>query len=102
MAKKRVLAVCGTGGVTSSVMADKVREIAKANGVEVEIVNAKVFEVKAQLASGEFDLIVAATRVSNPGDVPVVNAMSFLTGVGEEKTVAEIGEMLTGGTGEDA
>lgn len=96
MAKKRVMAVCGTGGVTSSVMAAKVREIATAIGVDLEVVNAKVFEVRSQLAGGHFDLIVAATRVSDPGDVPVVNVMSFLTGVGEEKSVAEITKILKG------
>ncbi len=94
MAKKRILAVCGTGGVTSSVMASKVREIAQEADVEVEVVNAKVFEVRSQLSGGRYDLIVAATRVTDPGDVPVVNVMSFLTGVGEEKTVAEIVELL--------
>ena len=94
MAKKRILAVCGTGGVTSSVMASKVREIAQEAGVEVEVVNAKVFEVRSQLSGGKFDIIVAATRVTDPGDVPVVNVMSFLTGVGEEKTVTEIVELL--------
>ena len=94
MAKKRVLAVCGTGGVTSSVMASKVKEIAKGINVEVEVVNAKVFEVRSQLASGDIDFIVAATRVMDPGGVPVVNVMSFLTGVGEEKSVAEIVKLL--------
>jgi PTS system galactitol-specific IIB component len=94
MGKKRVLAVCGTGGVTSSVMASKVREIGTAIGVDLEVVNAKVFEVRSQLSGGKFDLIVAATRVADPGDVPVVNVMSFLTGVGEEKAVAEITKIL--------
>ena len=90
MAKKRVLAVCGTGGGISSVMASKVKEIAKGINVEVEVVNAKVFEVRSQLASGDIDFIVAATCVMTSGGVPVVNVMSFLTGVGEEKSVAEI------------
>jgi PTS system galactitol-specific IIB component len=95
MTKKRILAVCGTGGVTSSVMADKVRVIARASGVDVEVVNAKAFEVKSQLEGSRFDLIVAATRIKDPGDVPVVNVMSFLTGVGEEETTAQITELLT-------
>ncbi len=94
MTKKRVLAVCGTGGVTSSVMASKVKEIAQRINVDTEVVTAKVFEVRSQLSGGKFDFIVAATRISDSKGVTVVNVMSFLTGVGEEKTVAEIERLL--------
>ncbi len=90
MDPKRVLAVCGTGGVTSGVIAAKVREIAEREAVPVEIVNTRVFDMASQLESGGFDLIVTATRMPADMSVPVINCMAFLTGVGEPETVERI------------
>lgn len=91
--RKRILSVCGTGGVTSSVIALKMKEIAQQNDLDVEIANCKVFEVKSKVANWKPDLIVASTRVPDVG-VPVVKGFAFLSGVGEEEAKAQILDIL--------
>jgi len=47
------------------------------------------------LSSGKFDLIVTSTRFTAPDDTPVVNCMSYLTGINEEATDQKIVDALT-------
>ena len=95
MEKKKVLSICGTGGVTSSVITQKVEQIAKDNGIEVDVTNARALDLQGQLSTHKFDLIVTSTRIKPPNDeVPVVNCMAFLTGVNEETAIKKILEVL--------
>ena len=91
--KKRVLSICGTGGVTSSVIASKMREIAQKHNIDVEIANCKVFEVKSKVQTWKPNLIIASTRVPDVG-VPVVKGFAFLSGIGEEEAEAQILDIL--------
>ena len=93
MAKKHILTVCGTGGVTSSVIADKISEICKKHGIDAEITTAKALEMQTKMESQRYDLIASATRVKET-TVPVMNCMAFLSGVGEEALEAKIVEAL--------
>jgi PTS system galactitol-specific IIB component len=93
MAKKYVLSVCGTGGVTSGVVADKIREICRKAGIDVEVQTGKALEVQSRISTSHYDLIASATRVKET-TVPVVNCMAFLSGVGEEELSQKIVEML--------
>jgi len=92
--KKYVLSVCGTGGVTSGVVADKIRDICKNNNIDVEVTTGKALEISSKLSSQHFDLIASATRVKET-TVPVINCMAFLSGVGEEALEKKIIEALT-------
>ncbi len=94
MVKKRVLSVCGTGGVTSSVIASKVKEIAAKNGIDIELLSSQVKDVNMMLGSDNIDLIVTSTRISVSKDVPVVNCMAYLTGINEEGTDQKILDIL--------
>ncbi len=95
MKNKKVLSVCGTGGVTSSVVTRRVKEIAEENNIEVDITNSNAFSIKSHLDSEKYDLIVSATRVKSPDEnVPVVNCMSFLIGENEEETIKKILDVL--------
>ena len=93
MEKKYVLSVCGTGGVTSGVVADKIRDICARNGITVEVQTAKALEVQSRIESSHYDMIASATRVKET-TVPVVNCMAFLSGVGEEALEQKIVDML--------
>jgi len=85
----KVLTVCGTGGVTSSVIGAKVKEILKAAGYESEVTTCKVIEVGTHLQLFRPDLVVASTPVPNC-PVPVISGMPFLTGVGVDRARDEI------------
>lgn len=95
MSKKKILTVCCTGGCTSSIIANKVKEIADNNAIDVELHTCKILEVKGKVTGSKYDLIVSSTNVQDYG-VPVVNGRSFLSGVNVEKTESEILELLNG------
>ena len=92
MARKRVLILCGTGIATSTVMATKVREYCTQQGIDVDIDQTKVMETLRGIEG--YDLVVSTTQVPSSVTTPVVNGLPFITGVGLDTTLKEIGERL--------
>jgi PTS system galactitol-specific IIB component len=93
MAKKKVLVACGTGIATSTVVTIKIQEALKVNNIDAEVVQCKVSELP--MKSKGADLIVTTTEYSN-NSIPVVRGLSFLTGIGMEKDIQKIIEVLKG------
>ena len=93
MRKKRVLVVCGTGIATSTVVAEKVANALRSHGIDAELIQCKVTEVPNYLS--DTDLIVATTVVGDTRGVPVVPAVSLLTGVGEQQVIDKIVQALS-------
>ncbi|MHC1783086.1 MAG: PTS galactitol transporter subunit IIB [Anaerolineaceae bacterium] len=93
MAKKFILSVCGTGGVTSGVVAEKIRELCLRHGIDAEVQTGKALEVQSRIESAKYDLIASATRIKET-TVPVINCMSFLSGVEEEELENKIVDLL--------
>jgi PTS system galactitol-specific IIB component len=90
--KKRILVACGSGVATSTVIASRIREICKAAGIDAYVEQVKIVEVASK--AHDFDLIVASTKVPTSVKVPSVSGVSYLTGIGAEKTDKEIVEKL--------
>lgn len=80
--KKRVLVVCGTAIATSTHVAARLRDLCRQNGIDADIVQARVQEVPAYVSAA--DLIVAIAQVPYSVKVPVVSGIPFLTGTGEQ------------------
>lgn len=90
---KRVLVACGNGIATSTVVASKIKDACRARAINVQIVQCKLLEVESK--AGEFDLLVTTGKFTGGSvTVPVIGAISLLTGVGEEETVETIMEAL--------
>ncbi|OOM75690.1 PTS sugar transporter subunit IIB [Clostridium sp. BL-8] len=81
-----VLSVCGSGTVTSSMVAGKVKETLKEKGISVSTTEARPTEALNLAESGRFDLIVYTSPLP-AGDykIPTINAFACLTGMGEDK-----------------
>lgn len=95
MKKKLIYVCCGTGIATSTILNRKVTEIVSELKVPYEIVQCTVADIPAKVASRKPDLVVSSTMISaDIGSVPVVLGQSLLTGIGKEKTVSEIKELL--------
>lgn len=89
MGKKRILVACGTGIATSTVVANKIKNILKDKGLDVEVQQCKVAEV--DFKSDRYDLIVTTTPYKNTkNDTPAIVAVSFLTGIGIDKDIDKI------------
>ncbi|MDR2611882.1 MAG: PTS galactitol transporter subunit IIB [Deltaproteobacteria bacterium] len=78
--RKKVIVACGGAVATSTVAANKVIELCKEGGLDVEIVQCRVSEIGAH--AGGAALIVATSKVSRDYGVPFVSGMPFISGVG--------------------
>jgi len=86
---KRILVACGNGIATSTVVAIKIREKCEDNGVSVSVTQCKLLEVESKV--DDYDLLVTTGKYAGGTvKIPVVGAISLLTGYGEEETLEEI------------
>lgn len=88
---KRILFVCATGGITSTVAENYVLEACKKAGVEVRTVRCQPMEIRSNLDN--IDFIVSTTAIGNNYPVPVISGVPLLIGVGKEKVLQQIVEM---------
>jgi len=91
MAKKKVLVACGTGIATSTVVTIKIQEALKANNIAADVIQCKVSELPMKVDGA--DLIVTTTTYDHK-QIPVIRALSFLTGIGMENDIKKIVEIL--------
>lgn len=99
MAKYSVLAVCGSGTVTSSMVAGNLKETLadEYNISSVVTTEARPTEALQLAQSGRFDFIINTSPLPK-GDygIPAVNATGLLTGFGEEEFFDEVMKVIKG------
>lgn len=96
MNKKRVkiLSVCGSGCVSSSMVASKLVDLLGEHGFDVDTVEASPGSIETALAGGNFDLIACVSPVYQDYGIPKVNAVGLLTGLDEEEVIEACLEIL--------
>ncbi len=92
--KKKVIVACGGAVATSTIAANKIVELCKKNGIEVEICQVRISEIESNLPGT--DLIVTTSKVKRDYGVPLLTGMPFISGVGVEKTEEAILKVLQG------
>lgn len=93
--RKKIYVCCGTGIATSTVIAKKLEDFLKAEGIDFEISQYIVSDIPSRVRTSKPDLVVSSTYInSDLGDVPVVIGQSFLTGINQEETKQEILDSL--------
>ena len=92
--KKKVIVACGGVVATSTIAANKVVELCKKNGIDVEICQIQILEIETNLSGAV--LIVPTSKVKRDYGIPVITGMPFISGVGVEKTEAAILKVLQG------
>lgn len=88
MRKIRVLVACGAGIATSTVVMKKVEELFERNHMPADISQIKISEAAGKQDSA--DILISTTMLPQEYRIPAVKAMSYLTGIGIEKTETEI------------
>lgn len=86
--KKTILVACGTAIATSTVVAKAIEEALYDRGLSVNIRQCKASEVPSLVEDA--DLIVTTTPVSVDKDIPVIQTLAFLTGIGKEDVIEQI------------
>lgn len=90
---KRILVACGNGVATSTVVATKVRKYLKEKGVQAETTQTRLIEVPGKVKN--YDLLITTGQFEGQtGDIPIVRGTSLLTGIGADKTLEEVYEIL--------
>jgi PTS system galactitol-specific IIB component len=93
--KKKILVACGSGIATASLVSMKLEELFARNGIKADIVRCRIHEVDYYLKSqGKTDLIVATSQVPGVKDIPVLNAVPIISGVGKEELDKKILQAL--------
>lgn len=89
-----VISVCGSGTVTSSMVAEKVKDILEVNGFKAKTVEVNPGGVDGQLSSGKWDIIVHTSPLKGTYELPCINAVGLLTGLDEEGFIEELLETV--------
>nr|WP_235814540.1 PTS sugar transporter subunit IIB [Propionispora sp. 2/2-37] len=86
-----VLSVCGSGTVTSSMIAEKLKDAMEERGITIMATEAKPTEALNLAQSGKFDFITHTSPLPD-GDygIPTISAFGFLTGFGEDEFLEEV------------
>ena len=84
----KIMVACGSGIATSMSVAVTLREKLAAKGLNVEISSCGVNELLYRTEGS--DLIVCTAQVPFETKQPVINAVPFLTGIGEDEAIEEI------------
>ena len=86
----KVLTVCGSGTVSSAMLSEKLKDALSEYGYKVATVEVNPGGVSGALVAGGFDFIAYMSPVQGKYDIPVLNAVGFLTGFGEEEFIEEV------------
>lgn len=90
---KTIIVACGSGIATSTMISEGVKELLQKHGIEATIIQCNVTEIGGY--ADHADLIVTSLQLESSFQVPVVKAVSFLTGIGRLETEQEILRHLT-------
>lgn len=86
----KILAVCGSGVVSSSMIVTRIKDILGEHNIKVETFELMPQMVRTHLEREKADLVVATTRVPGNIPIPVINAVALLSGIGEDKFIEEL------------
>ncbi|WP_373897371.1 PTS sugar transporter subunit IIB [Haloimpatiens sp. FM7315] len=91
---KKVLIACGAGIATSTVALHKLKAQLEERGLisQVSLSQCTVIELAGK--AEDYDLVITTTNFSQKLPVPIVKGLSFITGIGMNKTVEEVISLL--------
>ena len=89
----KIVVACGTAIATSTHVAMKIKEMLEERGLKIHTIQCRVPEVP--MLAPDADLVVATAQVPYEIDVPVVNGIPFLTGIGVKEVIDKIETLLT-------
>lgn len=92
MAKNRltILAVCGSGLVSCSMIAKKVEEVLAQLDVDLDVIGLLPTSVDNYLHNNPVDFIVTTSPIPGEVQVPIIQAVALLTGFNEKAVLDEI------------
>lgn len=90
--RKKILVACGGAIATSTVAANKIRELCKKEGIDADVSQCRVTEIETKKEG--VDLIVTTAKVKKDHGVPVIHGVAYISGIGIDKTEQAILDVL--------
>lgn len=90
-----ILTVCGSGTISSTMVAQKLKEALAADGISITTTEVKPTQVLGHVEQGNYDFVVNTTPVSGNIPIPVINGVGFLTGLEEEEFLEEVRQVIS-------
>lgn len=88
----KIVVACGTAIATSTHVAMKLKELLEERGLKIHTIQCRVPEVPSFAPNA--DLVVATAQVPYDVDIPVVDGIPFLTGIGVKEVIDKIEKLL--------
>lgn len=89
---KRVIVACGSGVATSQTVASKVQRILDEKGVRAKVEAVDIKSLDTYIKSS--DVYISITKAGKEYDIPTLNGIAFLTGMGMEEETNKLLEAL--------
>lgn len=89
---KKILVACGGAVATSTIAADRIRQLCQENGIPADVRQLRISELGSQ--TDGTDLIVTTAKVGRDYGVPVVHGIAFISGINAEATEQQILDIL--------
>lgn len=89
-----VVTVCGSGAVSSTMMAEMVTEFLEDQGFDVNATETMPGSLDSVMIQSGWDLIVTATPIEDKYGVPIVDGVALLTGRGVDEVFEKILDVL--------
>lgn len=91
---KRVIVACGSGVATSQTVASKVEKLLKERKVNAKVEAVDIKSLKTILKQS--DVYISIVPVKEEHDIPVLNGIPFLTGIGVKEELDKLIKILEG------
>lgn len=96
MIKKRIIVACGTAIATATLVVERLKNILSRHNIDAEIIKCRIPEVTYYIKMlGNVDLIVATSEVPGIKNIPVLNAVPLISGIGIENIEKQIVSLLS-------
>ncbi|SDI93058.1 PTS sugar transporter subunit IIB [Alteribacillus bidgolensis] len=90
---KRVIVACGSGVATSQTVASKVQKILNENRIKANVEAVDIKSLDQYIPQS--DVYIAITKGSKDYNIPTLNGIAFLTGMGMEEETNQLISLLT-------
>lgn len=92
----KLLTVCGSGIVTSSMIANKLTDMLEEEGYEVSAMEANPSELATYVTREHYDLVAYASPINEDdlNGTPALPAIGLITGLGDEEFIEKALEIF--------
>lgn len=93
--KHKVIVACGGAVATSTLAAEEIKELCHEHNIDIDLIQCRVTEIETYMDDAA--LICTTARVDRTfGDIPLVNGLPFVSGVGIDALKQKILTILQG------